>query len=48
MQIRGMSFALVFSLSLPMITDIAVQTQAVANLPFPEGEFFNGQGQSHS
>jgi hypothetical protein len=48
MQIRGMSIALVFSLSLPMITDIAVQTQAVANLPFPEGELFNGQGQSHN
>lgn len=48
MKIREISIALFFGLSLPMITDIAVQSQAVANLAFPEGEFFNGQVQSNT
>ncbi|MEA5551147.1 hypothetical protein VB713_09195 [Anabaena cylindrica UHCC 0172] len=45
MQIKGISIALVLGLSLPIVTDIAVQNQAVAGLAFPEGEFFAVQGQ---
>ncbi|MBD2296797.1 hypothetical protein H6G06_25760 [Anabaena sphaerica FACHB-251] len=45
MQIRGIAIALVLAFSLPIVTDIAVQSQAVANLAFPEGEYFNVQGQ---
>jgi hypothetical protein len=45
MQIKGIAVSLILGLSLPIVADVAIQTQAVANLAFPEGEFFDVQGQ---
>jgi hypothetical protein len=45
MQIKGIAISLVLGLSLPIVADVAIDSQALANLPFPEGEFFDVQGQ---
>ncbi|MTJ09267.1 hypothetical protein [Anabaena sp. UHCC 0204] len=45
MKIPGIAISLVLGLALPIVADISVQNQAVANLAFPEGEFFDVEGQ---
>ena len=45
MQVQEIAISLVLGLSLPIVADVSVQSQAVANLAFPEGEFFDVQGQ---
>jgi hypothetical protein len=45
MQLKGIAISLVLGLSLPIVTDVSIQNQAVAKLAFPEGEFFDVQGQ---
>jgi hypothetical protein len=45
MQVKGIAISLVLGLSLPIVADVSVQNQAVAKLAFPEGEFFDVQGQ---
>ncbi|MGK7878219.1 MAG: hypothetical protein AB4426_34405 [Xenococcaceae cyanobacterium] len=39
MNIKAISLAAILGLSVPTITDIAINTQAVAQLPFPSGDF---------
>ncbi|MBD2142984.1 hypothetical protein H6F39_16845 [Anabaena sp. FACHB-1250] len=45
MQIKGIALSLVLGLSLPIVADVCVPSQAVANLAFPEGKFFDVEGQ---
>ncbi|MEI6442110.1 MAG: hypothetical protein WCO29_02995 [Nostocales cyanobacterium ELA583] len=45
MQVKGIAISLVLGLALPIVADVSVQSQAVAKLTFPEGEFFDVQGQ---
>ncbi len=45
MQVEGIAISLVLGLSLPIVADVSIQSQAVANLAFPEGEFFDVYGQ---
>ncbi|MTJ30946.1 hypothetical protein [Aphanizomenon sp. UHCC 0183] len=40
MQVQEIAISLVLGLSLPIVADVSVQSQAVANLAFPKGEFF--------
>jgi hypothetical protein len=44
MQIKAIALSLVLGLSLPIVADVCVPSQAVANLAFPEGKFFDAQG----
>ncbi|MDB9536676.1 hypothetical protein PN451_12705 [Dolichospermum planctonicum CS-1226] len=45
MQIKAIVISLVLGLSLPIVGDVCVPSQAVANLAFPEGKFFDVEGQ---
>ena len=40
MQVQEIAISLVLGLSLPIVADVSVQSQAVANLAFPEGGIF--------
>lgn len=42
---KGIAISLALGLSLPIVTDISIQSQTVANLAFPEGEFVDVYGQ---